>query len=91
MEETSSQAHSSDKKDENEDESQKSESEQKGSPDQKGEKKVKSKTIGHYILGKSIGEGTFGKVKQGLHTLTGEKVAVKILEKDKIQDVADVE
>jgi len=52
---------------------------------------VKSKTIGHYILGKSIGEGTFGKVKQGLHTLTGEKVAVKILEKDKIQDVADVE
>jgi len=44
----------------------------------------KSKTIGHYILGKSIGEGTFGKVKQGMHTLTGEKVAVKILEKDKI-------
>lgn len=26
-----------------------------------------------------------------MHTLTGEKVAVKILEKDKIQDVADVE
>jgi len=47
--------------------------------------------IGQYILGRSIGEGTFGKVKQGMHILTGEKVAVKILEKDKIQDVADVE
>jgi 5'-AMP-activated protein kinase catalytic alpha subunit len=51
----------------------------------------KNKKIGQYILGKSIGEGTFGKVKQGMHILTGEKVAVKILEKDKIQDVADVE
>lgn len=40
---------------------------------------------------KSIGQGTFGKVKLGIHTLTGEKVAVKILEKEKICDVADVE
>ena len=56
-----------------------------------GNGKTKSKKIGQYILGKSIGEGTFGKVKQGMHIHTGEKVAVKILEKDKIQDVADVE
>lgn len=41
--------------------------------------------------GKTIGEGTFGKVKVGTHILTGEKVAVKILEKEKIQDVSDVE
>lgn len=27
----------------------------------------------------------------GIHTVTGEKVAIKILEKDKIVDVADVE
>ena len=47
--------------------------------------------IGKYILGKSIGEGTFGKVKIGTHITTGEKVAVKILEKSKITDVADVE
>ena len=47
--------------------------------------------IGQYILGKSIGEGTFGKVKLGKHITTGEKVAVKILEKSKIIDVADVE
>jgi serine/threonine protein kinase len=51
----------------------------------------KIKIIGHYILGKTIGEGTFGKVKLGQHTLTTEKVAVKILEKERIKDVSDVE
>jgi 5'-AMP-activated protein kinase catalytic alpha subunit len=30
-------------------------------------------------------------VKLATHTLTGEKVAIKILEKDRIIDVADVE
>ena len=43
------------------------------------------------MLGKSIGEGTFGKVKLGYQITTGEKVAVKILEKSKITDIADVE
>lgn len=38
-----------------------------------------------------MGEGTFGKVKLGIHTQTQEKVAIKILEKSKITDVADVE
>lgn len=38
-----------------------------------------------------MGEGTFGKVKLATHILTGEKVAIKILEKDRIIDVADVE
>ena len=47
--------------------------------------------MGQYVLSKTIGKGTFGKVKLGVHNLTGEKVAVKILEKDKIQDVNDVE
>jgi hypothetical protein len=32
-------------------------------------------------LGKTLGKGTFGKVKAATHILTGEKVAVKILEK----------
>ncbi|CAE7451255.1 KIN10 [Symbiodinium sp. CCMP2592] len=54
-------------------------------------KGMRAKSIGHYILGKTIGEGTFGKVKLGTHILTGEKVAVKILEKERIVDVADVE
>lgn len=30
-------------------------------------------------LGKTLGKGTFGKVKAATHTLTGEKVAIKIL------------
>ncbi|GMI15695.1 hypothetical protein TrLO_g14052 [Triparma laevis f. longispina] len=50
----------------------------------------RGKTIGHYVLSKSIGEGTFGKVRSGTHIITGEKVAVKILEKSKIIEVADV-
>ncbi|KAF4667445.1 hypothetical protein FOL47_003576 [Perkinsus chesapeaki] len=49
------------------------------------------RAIGHYILGRTIGEGTFGKVKLGTHILTGEKVAIKILEKEKIVDISDVE
>jgi 5'-AMP-activated protein kinase catalytic alpha subunit len=53
--------------------------------------KTRTKNIGHYVLGKTIGEGTFGKVKLGVHIYTGEKVAVKILEKDKILVVDDVE
>jgi hypothetical protein len=47
-----------------------------------------TKTIGTYVLGKNninigktLGKGTFGKVKAAIHILTGEKVAVKILEK----------
>lgn len=49
------------------------------------------KTIGNYSISKTIGEGTFGKVKLGTHKLTGEKVAIKILEKERITDVSDVE
>lgn len=45
-----------------------------------------AKNIGNYILGKSLGEGTFGKVRKGVQILTGEKVAVKILEKTRIKD-----
>eukprot|EP01017_Pseudomicrothorax_dubius_P047951 TRINITY_DN8656_c0_g1_i2.p1 TRINITY_DN8656_c0_g1~~TRINITY_DN8656_c0_g1_i2.p1 ORF type:complete len:591 (+),score=108.99 TRINITY_DN8656_c0_g1_i2:148-1920(+) len=65
-----------------------------GEPKVLGEKKkggIKVRMVGQFILGKTIGEGTFGKVKQGTHILTGEKVAVKILEKEKIVDVADFE
>lgn len=58
----------------------------------------RGRSIGNYFLGnfaihagKTIGEGTFGKVKLGTHALTGEKVAIKVLEKNRIIDVADVE
>jgi len=43
------------------------------------------------FAGDTLGEGTFGKVKMATHILTGEKVAIKILEKEKIVDVSDVE
>lgn len=47
--------------------------------------------MGHYIISKTLGEGTFGKVKLGTHTVTKERVAIKILEKSRILDVSDVE
>jgi serine/threonine protein kinase len=34
----------------------------------------KPKNLGHFIIGKTLGQGTFGKVKLGTHLLTGEKV-----------------
>ena len=40
---------------------------------------------------KTLGRGTFGKVKLGVHIHTQQKVAIKILEKRKIQDASDVE
>lgn len=48
-----------------------------------------SKNIGQFIMGEKLGEGTFGKVKKGTHILTGEKVAIKILEKSRILEKAD--
>ena len=37
-------------------------------------------------IGKTLGVGTFGKVKLGTHHTTEEVVAVKILEKEKIKE-----
>ena len=39
------------------------------------------KQIGNYKLGEEIGSGAFGKVILGIHITTGEKVAIKILDK----------
>ena len=47
-------------------------------------------SVGHYLIGKTVGEGTFGKVKLGTHILTGEHVAIKVLEKSRIKEDADV-
>ena len=46
--------------------------------------------MGNYLLSKTLGEGTFGKVKLGSHVLTGEKVAIKVLEKDRMVDKGDI-
>jgi maternal embryonic leucine zipper kinase len=39
---------------------------------------------GYYELQKTIGNGGFGKVKQATHLLTGEHVAIKIIDKAKL-------
>ncbi|ORX75631.1 Pkinase-domain-containing protein [Anaeromyces robustus] len=38
-------------------------------------------SIGGYHIGKTLGKGSFGKVKLGVHKLTGQKVAIKIVDK----------
>lgn len=43
--------------------------------------------IGHYLLGNTLGTGTFGKVKIGEHQMTKHKVAVKILNRQKIKSL----
>ena len=49
------------------------------------ETKKKSRRVGKYEIGISLGEGTFGKVKKAVNVETGEVVAIKILDKEKIQ------
>ncbi|KAL2338604.1 hypothetical protein Fmac_013050 [Flemingia macrophylla] len=40
--------------------------------------------IGEYQLGRTIGEGTFSKVKLGVNSKNGQKVAIKVLDKHMI-------
>jgi 5'-AMP-activated protein kinase catalytic alpha subunit len=44
-----------------------------------------------YEFIKTIGDGSFGKVKLGVHKLTGEQVAIKILWKERIKERTDIE
>ena len=50
----------------------------------------KYKKIGNYIILKTIGSGTFSTVKLGLHLPTQQKVAIKILDKNRIKDENDI-
>jgi serine/threonine protein kinase len=43
------------------------------------------KKVGKYEIGKTLGEGTFGKVKRAVNTEDQQVVAIKVLDKDKIQ------
>lgn len=45
--------------------------------------KVKRR-VGKYELGRTIGEGTFAKVKFAINSETREPVAIKILDKEKV-------
>ncbi|XP_063676221.1 hormonally up-regulated neu tumor-associated kinase homolog A-like [Bolinopsis microptera] len=44
------------------------------------------KKVGGYIIGKSIGEGSFAKVKEGIHILTNMRVAVKVINKTELKE-----
>ena len=46
---------------------------------EKSIKEYQEKQIGNYFLEKEIGSGGFAKVYLGIHILTNEKVAIKIL------------
>ena len=59
--------------------------------DNKIENMEYSKKIGDYILFDQIGMGTFSKVTRAFHLITQQTVAVKILDKEKIEDEVDIE
>ena len=49
----------------------------------------KFKLIGDYIICDTIGNGTFSKVKLGIHRANKEKVAIKVIEKNFVKDKND--
>eukprot|EP01134_Creolimax_fragrantissima_P004051 CFRG4051T1 len=55
------------------------------------QKKKVPKIVGRYILGNVLGEGSYGKVKEGIHTENLTRVAVKILKKKKLRKIANGE
>ena len=42
--------------------------------------------VGNYILGRTLGEGAFAKVKVARHAITGSMVAVKMINKTRTTD-----
>lgn len=48
-------------------------------------------TIGNYILRQTLGKGTFGVVKLGICKRTGQKVAIKIMDKEILSDCEGTE
>ena len=44
---------------------------------------------GQFIMGEKIGNGTFGVVRSAIHIITGEKVAIKIMDKHMILKETD--
>lgn len=53
----------------------------------KEELEKKGMRLGKYELGRTLGEGNFGKVKLARNVETGRYFAVKILEKSKVIDL----
>ena len=53
------------------------------------ESELRKKSICDFILKEQLGEGTFGYVRLAINKQTGEKVAIKILDKKKILEYED--
>lgn len=53
---------------------------------EKVDEEKKTMLVGKYELGRTLGEGTFGKVKYAKSLDSGHSFAVKILEKTRIVD-----
>lgn len=44
----------------------------------------RTQRLGQYIIQRTLGEGSFGKVKLAVHQTTGQKVALKIINRKKL-------
>ena len=62
----------------------------KNEDNSKNEDKEKEIKIGNYLIKKTLGKGTFGKVKLGIYLPRNKKVAIKILEKNRIKEEDDM-
>ena len=56
---------------------------------EKEKEEEKEYKVGNYQIKRTLGKGTFGKVKLGIYIPSNEKVAIKILEKSKILEKDD--
>lgn len=45
---------------------------------------TKANIVGHYVLERRLGHGAFAKVELAVHELLNEKVAIKIISRNKI-------
>ena len=62
---------------------------EESTPKKQIEEPEKEYKIGNYLVKKTLGQGTFGKVKLGIYIPNEEKVAIKILEKNRIVEKDD--
>jgi serine/threonine protein kinase len=51
---------------------------------ERGGREMVVRKVGKYEIGRTIGEGTFAKVKFAQNTETGESVAMKVLDRNTI-------
>ena len=57
---------------------------QKGEKERERKRDMVVRKVGKYEIGRTIGEGTFAKVKFAQNTETGESVAMKVLDRSTI-------